>query len=455
MPYTLRLPDGSYMRSLDVRHIVQSLYGAQCVSVIGFSNIGKSALLRLLAQPDVWIQELGEAGQEFLPVYVDCNRMLGMTDQGFYELVLRCLRESSDLLAQEADLREAYDRLVVPASEFQVPLSFNLALTSALQSIQQRVVLLLDEFDEPFGRIGSRVFLNLRALKDRYGANLTYVTATGRRLTDLRSENHCGEFCELFSQRAWYLAPLTRGDEERFVWHLLETSDVALTSADMDFIREWAGGHPTLLERVVRILEQSGGIRESQPEERRTVHREIARQLRTDEALNLECVKIWGECTDTEQEELLGLFLSDHSADSRLLTHLARRHILLPAEGKPQLFCRLLAEYIRRQVLSTRQEDSTLWVDVDSGDVYVNGEPVEMLTNLEYRLMMLLFQNAAKIVDKYQIVTEVWGEDYIDEVDDARIEKLVSRLRQKIEPDPVSPRFLKTIRGRGYRLTLE
>ncbi|OUC05963.1 hypothetical protein RY27_24030, partial [Litorilinea aerophila] len=52
----------------------------------------------------------------------------------------------------------------------------------------------------------------------------------------------------------------------------------------------------------------------------------------------------------------------------------------------------------------------------------------------------------------YQIVTHVWGESYIDEVDDARIEKLVSRLRQKIEPDPSSPRFLTTIRGRGYRL---
>jgi hypothetical protein len=44
-------------------------------------------------------------------------------------------------------------------------------------------------------------------------------------------------------------------------------------------------------------------------------------------------------------------------------------------------------------------------------------------------------------VDKYQIVTHVWGESYIDEVDDARIEKLISRLRQKIEPDPLHPLF--------------
>jgi DNA-binding response OmpR family regulator len=40
----------------------------------------------------------------------------------------------------------------------------------------------------------------------------------------------------------------------------------------------------------------------------------------------------------------------------------------------------------------------------------------------------------------------------MDEVDDARIEKLISRLRQKIEPNLDEPRYLITIRGRGYKL---
>jgi two-component system response regulator RegX3 len=74
------------------------------------------------------------------------------------------------------------------------------------------------------------------------------------------------------------------------------------------------------------------------------------------------------------------------------------------------------------------------------------------LTSLEYRLLLLLYGNIDKICDKYRIVEAVWGEDYIEEVDDARIEKLVSRLRQKIEPNPSEPIYLVTVRGRGYRL---
>ena len=88
MPRTLRLSDGGYMRHLDVHNLLQYLYTVECVQVVGFSNVGKSALLRLLSQPDVWTQELGEAGHEFLAVYVDCNRMLEMSDQGFYELAV-------------------------------------------------------------------------------------------------------------------------------------------------------------------------------------------------------------------------------------------------------------------------------------------------------------------------------------------------------------------------------
>ncbi len=82
----------------------------------------------------------------------------------------------------------------------------------------------------------------------------------------------------------------------------------------------------------------------------------------------------------------------------------------------------------------------------------MDGQLVPSLTDLEYRLLLLLYGNLDKICDKYKIVEAVWGESYIDEVDDARIEKLVSRVRAKIEPDASKPRYLVSVRGRGYKL---
>jgi len=44
---------------------------------------------------------------------------------------------------------------------------------------------------------------------------------------------------------------------------------------------------------------------------------------------------------------------------------------------------------------------------------------------------------------------------YIDEVMTRRIEKLISRVRQKIEPDPANRATSHTVRGRGYKLAEE
>ena len=77
------------------------------------------------------------------------------------------------------------------------------------------------------------------------------------------------------------------------------------------------------------------------------------------------------------------------------------------------------------------------------------------LTNLEYKLLCCLYDNANRICDKYDIVKAVWSGDYIAQVDDSRIAKLVSRLRKRVEPDPAHPRYIVTVHGRGYRLVTE
>ncbi len=459
MPLTLRLLNGGgYMRRHDIENILRHLYAMQCVEIVGMSNIGKSALMRLLAQPDVWVQELGEAAQEFLPVYIDCNRILDLTEQGFCELVLRCLQEASPSLAVLPELVHAYDTLIAPASDFQVPLSFSRGLTTALASNPRKLVLLFDEFDDPYRHVDPRVFLNLRAVQDRHSAQLAFVTASGRPLTTLNTDSRHGEFAELFSHRSWYLAPLTRPDTELQVRRFMTAYEAPFTTADIDFIYQWSGGHPRMVEGVCRVLHSALEAAEPPPAdamERWHFHRKTAGALVSDDYLVRECSKIWEESTPAEQVELAGLGIADHEPDRTIIDELLRRHVLNRVESRPQIFCRLLAEYIQRRSAAEAPGSTTIWVDTASGAVLVNGTPAETLTALEYKLILLLFQNRNKIVDKYQIVTDVWGESYIGEVDDARIEKLISRLRQKIEPDPASPAFLTTVRGRGYRLVVE
>lgn len=93
-----------------------------------------------------------------------------------------------------------------------------------------------------------------------------------------------------------------------------------------------------------------------------------------------------------------------------------------------------------------------LVVDEASGQVWVNRNPV-LLSPKEQALFDLLYQNAGRLCSKQEIAEAVWPE-YQAQVYDYQIERLVKRLREKLEPDPHNPTLILTVRGRGYKLVI-
>lgn len=80
--------------------------------------------------------------------------------------------------------------------------------------------------------------------------------------------------------------------------------------------------------------------------------------------------------------------------------------------------------------------------------VDIEGETPKRLTHLEFRLLYLLMTNRGQVVQTETIVERVWG--YTGEGDQGLVRGLISRLRNKVEPDPRKPYYIKTIPGIGY-----
>jgi two-component system KDP operon response regulator KdpE len=77
------------------------------------------------------------------------------------------------------------------------------------------------------------------------------------------------------------------------------------------------------------------------------------------------------------------------------------------------------------------------------------GEPIH-LTPIEFRLLAALARNAGMVATHRQLLTEVWGPTHARDTHYLRI--YMKQLRDKLEPDPVQPRYLVTETGIGYRL---
>jgi two-component system response regulator RegX3 len=70
------------------------------------------------------------------------------------------------------------------------------------------------------------------------------------------------------------------------------------------------------------------------------------------------------------------------------------------------------------------------------------------LTPKEFEVLRLLIRHAGKVLSPDALLTRVWGPEWIGEPD--LVKQYIYRLRQKIEPDPSTPRYLHTVRGEGY-----
>ncbi len=62
----------------------------------------------------------------------------------------------------------------------------------------------------------------------------------------------------------------------------------------------------------------------------------------------------------------------------------------------------------------------------------------------------MLSQNAGRLVPQQLLLVEVWGPGHENATNYLRV--YMAQLRQKLEPDPANPRYIKTEPGRGYRL---
>jgi DNA-binding response OmpR family regulator len=93
-----------------------------------------------------------------------------------------------------------------------------------------------------------------------------------------------------------------------------------------------------------------------------------------------------------------------------------------------------------------------LHIDLAKAEVLSDGKPV-MLTATEYRLLQTLAASVGRMLTPEDLLTTVWGPEYRDDKEILWV--CLSRLRQKIEPDPKNPIHILTRQGLGYYMPPE
>jgi len=93
-----------------------------------------------------------------------------------------------------------------------------------------------------------------------------------------------------------------------------------------------------------------------------------------------------------------------------------------------------------------------LYIDQSSKTVWVDDRPVE-LAPLEFLLIEYLYNHRGEVCSRNDILSHLYMQELAaDGVSDYRLDSVLKRLRQRVEPKPSSPQFIITVRGLGLQL---
>lgn len=81
-------------------------------------------------------------------------------------------------------------------------------------------------------------------------------------------------------------------------------------------------------------------------------------------------------------------------------------------------------------------------------EVYIKDKLIH-LNHLEFDVLYYLAIHHGQVLSKEQIYEAVWKQDY--ENSSQSVINIIYQLRKKIEPDPISPMYIKTVIGVGYK----
>jgi two-component system, OmpR family, KDP operon response regulator KdpE len=117
-----------------------------------------------------------------------------------------------------------------------------------------------------------------------------------------------------------------------------------------------------------------------------------------------------------------------------------------------EFVARIQALLRRAQIAMPENEqgynDGYLTIDLHRRHVHVDGHKIH-LTPTEFKLLAVLMENAGRVVSQRDLLEQVWGHEYIDDIYYPRV--YISQLRRKIEPDVANPIYILTEHRIGYR----
>lgn len=405
MPLEAAYP--SSFRASDIKQLQTLLGQRHSVVLVGMKRVGISNFLRFFIHK----QAQETLSTKVIQVEIDLNQLYELSTYAFWILFLKTLIDEAKISGMGVS-NEKLDKTFLKCIELHDIFLLIEEVKQLLQEMSKgnrQVVIYLLRFDRTTPLITPDFFANIQVLASN--PDIQFVFTSSRPLTELVPEVFTTAALSVFC-REMYLKPATPADAILIIKTFEERYHLALSKKHIEELIVLAGGHVQYLHLLLLILSENGGGARLP---HFTIHEEVL-------ALSEE---IFASLNRSEQQFLL------KNVDKSFATADAPKYLLETGivTEKATLFNPLFEHYLRHSTLKKSTE----------------------LTKKEHRLLSLLQQHLGELVTRDEIIAAVWPEQVELGVTDWAVDRLVARLRKKL--NIISPKHhIETVVSRGYKL---
>lgn len=433
----------SNYRAPQMERVAQWIANGRSCAVVGMAGCGKSNFLGCLAhKPNVLSPYLGAVADQIVLVPVDLNSLPNDRLDTFFRLLLRSFYEIRACFDEEtaALVSQQYEENRAATDPF-LPQSGLRTLLFHFDSIEKRIVFVMDRFDRFVDRAIPGMTDTLRSLRDRFKDTVCFVVGMRAAPKYALNQEMAGELYEILDLHLCWVGSMGLADSQRVIAEELHIAENALDKELVTRVYGLTGGYPSLLKAVCqRYLENQ------LPED------EWHAVLIEDAQILYRLENIWKGLTQQEQMLLYTLALGDTVPSWEGLS-LADKGII----ERNKLQWRVKSQLLNLYAATVGQlSRGMIWEEQETGVLYQGRRPLDQLAPTEAALLVFFVRHPYKRHAYSEIITAVWTEveDY-DAVTPTLLSKHVTNLRQKIEPNPSNPIYLINYRAKpegGYQL---
>ncbi len=424
------LPEMQYpvtFRQSDANRLGTFLKSHESVVLFGMKRVGISNFLRFfLYHPQIEKTYL-DNGTRYVFIPVDLNDLVERDIFPFWTLVLKRIVDRVEELDVAETVKVQARKLFIESIQLK-DLFFTVdTIGKVLRGIGEAgyyPTLFLLRFDRLEKAVTPQFFNNLQGLKEAVNHKMSYVITSFRPLHEIAPEVFTKQLLSGFA-REMYLKPATETDMKVMLGSYVERYTLTLSPALQDAVVALSGGHAQYLQLALMKLHDAQSLPESKEN--------LFSLLAHDEEATLQSEELYESLTPVEKDVLLAVShgQSIEKEKQERAKYLFDMGMVIEDKATFQLFNPLFGQYIAS--LS-------------------HAQPAKMeLTKKEHLLLSYLKVHAGELCERDGIIEAVWPENGDLSVSDWSIDRLVSRVRNKLKQQH-APLEIVTVKTRGYKL---